>query len=185
MKQGKEKYRFQDFFSPSWAFSSEMQQADSGGVKTQSSWKANVVCEVLHKPTNPLPKLVSKPQEEPSPNPSIQGRRCSESPGGKGRKGWANETNTLEVTDLQRCHLLDSLWKTKFFACSDMIQAHQSKSKVHWLICDPFHTSCPFLEELESRWVSGFIHKWVHTLGGLFSILSISDASQHFLHNSS
>lgn len=173
------------FFSPIWAFNSDMQQAGSGGVKTQFNWKANFVCEVLHEPAHPLPKLVSKAQEKPSPNHSIQGRKSSGSPGGKGRKGWANETNTLGVTDLQRCHLLDSWWKTKLFACSDMIQAQQSKPKVHWLICDPFHTSCPLVEELESRWVPDFIHKWVHTPRGLFPTLSISDASQHFLHNSS
>lgn len=123
IKQRREKYRFQDFFfyylglqhwdatSRHWWSENTIQLKSKSGVWGDPR---------AHQPC-------SKAQEEPSPNHSIQGRRCSGNPGGKGRKGWANETNTLQVTHWQRCHLLDSLWKTKFFACSDMIQAHQSK----------------------------------------------------------
>lgn len=150
---GERKIQISGFFFPTiWAFSIEMQQADTGGVKTQFNWKGILCvrcCQAgVQRPGRAQPQAL---------HPGKDALK------GKGTKGWANETNTLQAADLQRCHLLDSLWKTKFFARSDMIQAHQSTTKVLWLIWDPSHTSCPFLEQLQSRWV------WLYPQAGSYT----------------
>lgn len=102
-------------------------------------WKGNFVCEVLHE----LPGWCPKPRKSPAPStPSREG--CSEREGDK----WDKHTPSSWFTEVP---FTGSMWKTKFFARSDMIQAHQSTTKVLWLMWDPSHTSCPFLEQ--SRWV--------------------------------
>lgn len=82
IKQGREKKsRFQDLFFPIWAFSSEMQQADGGGAKTQFNGKADLVCE----PTNPVPKHPNPRRNQPQALPAGQELPCK--PWWEGEKG--------------------------------------------------------------------------------------------------
>lgn len=160
MKHRREKYRFHEFLvyagSQQWDAThllNHFTPPDIREVKRQLNKRFEgkfwSVCTWgapwAHQPSSQAGRLPpSKAQEEPRPNHSILpsgGTRCSKSKGipwGKGRKGWSNETNTLQVTDLQVYHLLDSLWITKYILCkfrhdtSTHAQENQSPPIIFW-----------------------------------------------------
>lgn len=121
---------------------------DSLEVKTQLNkrfegkfWSKCAMCSMS--PPTLFPRWHSPPIQAPGwtqqLHPLLKGTRCSKSkgyPGGKGRKGWANETNTLEVTDLQIHHLLDSLWITKDILCKFRhdTSTHAQENQSPWIV---------------------------------------------------
>lgn len=120
------------------------------------------------------------------PQPLHAGKEVLGKPWWEGEKGvskWDRHTWSNRFTEVPFTGFLVENQVLCMFRHDTSTPKQNQSPLINWWSFP--HTSCPFLEELESRWASDFIHKWVHTPRGLFSILSIPDASQHFLHNSS
>lgn len=129
IKQGREKHRSQDFFlqfGPSTVRCNKQTLVEWKHTATERQI-LSVRCSKCP------PTLFPNPRKNPAPSSAPREGGALQALVGRGERGEQMRQTHCRWLIHRGAIYWNPCGKTKFFACSDMIQAHQSKPKVHWI----------------------------------------------------